>query len=232
MYEVNAEGTPDYDDAEEIVKFMVWTNNQIMAMLFITNADKNRYSKVQEELENDFLKKLNNYPQTLTEAFTLLLNHKKVKKGSTTDEGIALSQRQVKPTSGIDGELHPNISCNKCKLYGHYANKCPSIAATNLFQMGVCFNQVSVENRLKKVSVLSKEDLKDLILLDCASTMNFFMNRLLLKYIEYSNLPLYLGTNNGTCVTNDISYYDDLQVWYNKHGLANVLSYALLTEIE
>ena len=92
MYESNAESTLDYDNAKDMTKFLAWTNNQIMAMLFITNADKSRYSEVQEELENDFLKKCNNYPQTLTKAFALLLNHKKAKKSNPTDdEGIVLS---------------------------------------------------------------------------------------------------------------------------------------------
>ena len=97
--------------------------------------------------------------------------------------------------------------------------------------MGVCFNQASVQKRLKEVSTLPRKDLKNLIILDCASTVHFFTNKSLLADVDVSNHPLYLGTNNGACVTTEQGCYDNLEAWCNDHGLANVLSYALFTDV-
>jgi len=84
---------------------------------------------------------------------------------------------------------------------------------------------------LNKVSSIPHNDLKFLILLDCASTVCFFINHDLVSNIHKSEVPLYLGTNNGVNITYEQANYDGMDVWFNPKGLANVLSYGLLTNI-
>ena len=54
------------------------------------------------------------------------------------------------------------------------------------------------------------------------------MNALLLCGIGNTDIPLYLNTNNGVNVTTKKGMYNNIEVWYNKSAIANVLSYGLL----
>ena len=73
------------------------------------------------------------------------------------------------------------------------------------------FNQVSFENRVLQILTIDK-NLRDLILLDSASTVHLFMNVLLLCNIAQANIPLYLNTNNGINVTTKQRIFDDLDI--------------------
>jgi hypothetical protein len=42
----------------------------------LVHADRGRYGKLIEEIENDFLKGNNDYPETPTEAYNLLVNYR------------------------------------------------------------------------------------------------------------------------------------------------------------
>ena len=46
-------------------------NEQLMAMIFLSGADKKRYGKLVEELNNAYLAKKDNYPESLDAALTL-----------------------------------------------------------------------------------------------------------------------------------------------------------------
>jgi len=230
--------TPNYFSPTDRKLCTDWMEGQLLALLLITNADKYQFGEIQIELHNDFLKGVNNYPASLQEAFSLLFNHKKAKKplpfkgkeDAPEKDGIVLAQKEVKPTPGIDTKLFPNMECLKCKQFGHYGNQCPGIIGKNLSQIGMMLNQVSIEQRLEYVSLIPYEDLKYIILLDCASTVNFFINKDLVTNIHHSPVPLYLGTNNGLNIIHDTCDYDGLDAWYNPDRLANVLSYGLLTD--
>ena len=178
---------------------------------------------------NDFLMGNNNYPTSFSDVFSLLLNYRKERqKGKDTptiaeeeSTAVNLAQRQQTPTAGKDGILHPNILCYNCNLMGHYSNQCPSPPrATGMqgFQMSTIlyhanFNQVSLQDRLNKSSFTSSRyDLRSLILLDTGSTVHLFMNKSLVKGIKRSENTLFLETNGGINVTNDLATYEDDEV--------------------
>ena len=93
----------------------------------------------------------------------------------------------------------------------------------------VNFNQVSFEKRASQVLTID-DNLRNLILIDCASTINLFINALLLLGIGPADIPLYLNTNNGVNVTIKKGMYKNIEVSYNKSAIANVLSYGLLAD--
>jgi hypothetical protein len=45
-------------------------------MVYLLAVDKQRYGKLLDELENDFTKGTYNYPDSVTKAYNLVVNHK------------------------------------------------------------------------------------------------------------------------------------------------------------
>ena len=52
------------------------TQVRYLAVAFLLGADRSRYGRLIEDLENDFLQGRNNFPTTLTGAYSLLTNWK------------------------------------------------------------------------------------------------------------------------------------------------------------
>jgi hypothetical protein len=50
--------------------------NKFLAMTFIHAVDKLRYGKILDKLENDFTKGTDNYPESVTRAYHLVVNHR------------------------------------------------------------------------------------------------------------------------------------------------------------
>ena len=213
----------DESNIDELVKCLAWTDNHVLGMVLIDNADCKRHGDVQLELVNDCMKGMNNYPTTFSDCFALLLNHKSDKKRCSPvppnqENDLNLAQRQVTPIAGTDGEMHPGITCNKCNKKGHCANKCPEVGNMSACQVDVStcvanFNQVSLSRRIEKVKPLTFKDLSNFILLDYASTVHLFMNHRLVQNVRKAFFPLHLGTNNGTNVTDQEADFEDLTVW-------------------
>ena len=63
-------------DANDVKAAKKGAREEYMATLFIVNSDKSRFGNLIQELENDFVKSNDNYPGTLTGAYTLLANRK------------------------------------------------------------------------------------------------------------------------------------------------------------
>ena len=91
------------------------------------------------------------------------------------------------------------------------------------------FNQVSFL-KCDKQSIPIDEKLKDLILLDSASTMCLFKNKKLASHLQTAKVPLCLSTNNGMNVTRNEGKFDELSVCFNENVIASVLSYGLLAD--
>ena len=48
---------PDHNNDSHLAVCLAWIDDQILAMLFIVNADCSQHGTVQKELEKDYLKK-------------------------------------------------------------------------------------------------------------------------------------------------------------------------------
>jgi hypothetical protein len=90
-------------------------------------ADRSRYGKLIEEVENDFLKGRDDYPKTPTDAYNLLVNYRNyitVNKRTVTQGGLDqvafVTDGKRQRTEG----RFPHIKCFKCSEFGHYKSDC------------------------------------------------------------------------------------------------------------
>jgi hypothetical protein len=118
---------------------------EYLAMVFLLGADRNRYGKLVEDLENAFTQGNDNYPRSVTGAYAMLMTWKQrnivhvLGSGSegvsftnvegsdsddenNTEEGIALTNDGKKPAKRA-GKAH--ITCFNCNEMGHDSNECP-----------------------------------------------------------------------------------------------------------
>jgi hypothetical protein len=105
---------------EQLKDAMKKAREEFMACAFLLGADRNRYGKLVEDLENSYIQKHDIYPKTLNDAYNLLLHWKhdarnQIRATGTDSEGVAFVQ--TTDTS--------QVTCYLCKKKGHYANKCP-----------------------------------------------------------------------------------------------------------
>jgi len=109
------------------------------AVAFLMSADRNRYEGLLQDLENEYLKDQDNYPRSLHQAYSLLVNWKAPTyiRGTPTGahDGVVFTQgvQEVVPTVQTATTLvntgPEKIVCRYCKESGHGVDDCPKLAA-------------------------------------------------------------------------------------------------------
>jgi hypothetical protein len=231
--------------------------NKYLACTFILGADKTRYGRMMEDLENSFTQGVDKFPKNMTDAYNLLVNWKQNPQNymgvvDNTYDGVMFVTNGTKAsdTAGFAGK------CWICKEVGHRKNECPMRAekfgehptgetkGTQLLMEAISMDQDDandyefmfhmtgngVTGFLFQQSCVEKLD--KWILLDNQSTVNVFCNPDLVRNIRNATTSLQLRCNAGTVHVNqvaDLPGYPE-PVWYHKDGIANILSLARVSK--
>jgi len=235
------------------------SKERFLATAFMLGADKLRFGRLIEDLENDHIVRgKNNFPVTLAAAYTVLTTWKMdprnlVAHGPANDgvsftnvgdgndgeqEQVALTNNGNPPSGGKKDKSH--ITCHKCKKKGHYANECPEECQTGatLLMDGVTEGEFDQDSHFQfsqhGVNLKTGPDgdiPKTWILLDNQSTVDVFHNPALLQNIRENTTSMNIKCNAGMTTTKMVG---DLPgygtVWYYPNGIANILSLARVEE--
>ena len=119
---------------EQLENSRDYAKQAYLACAFLLGADRNRYGKLIEDLENDFIQGQDRYPKTVNTAYNLLIHWKQNPQnlirtlGTTEAGGIAFTN-----VGDVDGTALANvegkkdksgITCFNCNEKGHYSNEC------------------------------------------------------------------------------------------------------------
>jgi hypothetical protein len=192
---------------------------KIIGIGFLRRADRKRYDGLWIELENQFTRGQDHYPNDLTGVYNLLINYKVPssrhqggrREHTSTDEVSGLSFLQNSAAvPGTNGVTHASIKCYNCQGQGHYASVCPVEDEVTMVQVETppTHEEAIEEPYLSKFTFLHLEDhsfhqrsrniIPDTwILLDSQSTVSVFKNRQLLTNIQNSPSSLHVHTNGG-----------------------------------
>jgi len=130
----------DGDISQEVRKdYIERARNKFMATAFLLGGRMDLYGDLCTELENDFLKGRDFFPDSTTEAYNLMTNYVQRKGTRNNTDRVYLRQnglgflqttKKNEVVPGTDGIVHDRIKCYNCERKGHYSDKCP----VNLFQ--------------------------------------------------------------------------------------------------
>ena len=116
--------------------------NKWMACLIIENSDQSKYGTLNSNLSSQFSMKVNQYPDTITEAIDILNNHRfdNTKKGGRNGNGNGNDNTNNNRNQQERNESNDNVStiteasfqqgnfgegkCFCCGKKGHYSNQC------------------------------------------------------------------------------------------------------------
>jgi len=211
--------------------------DKTVAYGILVRADRSRFGKLIEEIENDFLKGNNDYPVTPTEAYNLLVNYRSYSNNKRTvgqgglDHVAFLSEgKRQKQESESRYFLH--IKCFKCNQFGHYKSDCPASNKENGSGGNMNDNerqeQVQVTLTTMHVTLAdAKQEIDPMwILCDSDSTVDIFRNKSLLANIRKTSKPIRLKGIEGQTI--EIEEEGDLlgygPVYFHQQVTANVLS--------
>jgi Zinc knuckle len=218
------------------IREMTWAN------WFVNHSDKNWFGSLIIALHNEYLNGNDNYPKTMTDAYTCLINYKDPLGGvrvNNASTGVSFANDGVESKQKKGKKNKDHITCHKCKQNGHYANECPGISAdtvnattattettdnvTEPADSGEC-NHVSSTMQFTLTNV-SHQIPSTWILLDNQSTIDVFSNKDLLSNIHNCNRVMNIHCNAGVKQTSKMGTLARYgEVWYHANGIANILS--------
>ncbi len=162
----------------------------------LVRADRSRFGKLVEEIENDFLKGNNDYPETPTDAYNLLVNYRSYINNKRTvgqgglDHVAFLADGKRQKQEGGESRYFPHIKCFNCNQFGHYKSDFPMRNKENGNAGNMNDNereepaQVTLTTIHVALAVLKQEIDPMWILCDSESTVDVFRNKSLLVNIR------------------------------------------------
>jgi hypothetical protein len=208
--------------------------NKKIAYGILVRADRTRYGKLIEEVENDFLKGHDNYPKTPTEAYNLLVNYRNyvtvnkrnVQQGGLDQVAFVTDGKRQK-TDGEENKF-PHIKCFKCSKSGHYKSDCPKRNQGNTSSDNAQESpQITLVTQHVTLAVTRLMIDPMWILCDNESTVDVFNNKEFLTNISRAKNPIQLKGIDGNSI--DVEEEGELlgygKAYYHPHVTANVLSF-------
>jgi len=109
--------------------------DRAVGIAFLKRADKNRYSELQNNLQNSFLNGTDEYPNNIAEALhkltyfkpTMPMQPRQLRANDPNQTGLSffLNSSPHSAVAGTDGETVDGIICFRCGCPGHKSNVCP-----------------------------------------------------------------------------------------------------------
>ena len=148
-----------------------------------------------------------------------------------------MSHHEAVKIHSTDVEFCLRTVCHKHKKMSHCARNFPEQGAwlrkCTLLTPAQChanFNEVPLSYQVKKVQKDKIKHLKNVILVDCASTAHLLANSKMVSNAYKTHFSLCLGASSSTNATAKELTYRSMRVWFNHQTISNVLSYVLLAE--
>jgi hypothetical protein len=214
----------------------------------LSAADNSRYSKLNEDMENDYTKGINHYPKTITEAYNLIVNYRQTRPSGRVyndAEGVVSTNvESTKPSRprapGTRHKAPPDIATIKyynCNNMGHYSNECPT-------KDPLKEKEKEKEKKTKDglTATMIVGDANDYtnweefnfhqsdrkvnpawIIFDNCSTTDILCNKKLLTDIRPSKKTLKIHCNAGTEEVNQVGTLRNYgTVWYSASAIVNI----------
>jgi hypothetical protein len=108
---------------DEILKARKNGEEKYLGVALVKGAERNMYSRLMDDLVNQFTMGHNNHPVNITAGYNLLLNYRV--SGQSTARIINDSESMSFTTVEKEKRDLKHIKCFRCKKKGHFANHCP-----------------------------------------------------------------------------------------------------------
>jgi len=118
-------GDTSSKSSDEKLQLQEEAQNRFLAFGHLRNMDPKRYSKIKEDLWNDFCKGQNNYPKTITESYELQTGYWRNKSNNKNNKSNNNNNNNNEGGLSFFNAKHKNKTCFTCGEKGHISPECP-----------------------------------------------------------------------------------------------------------